>query len=640
MLPIKKNGKKQQQIPHSLLRLYRLNNGEEKRITAIGYRTMNYLSVTNKKAVWTEFEMNPRRSEQNYSNIIYYDFTTRKKTRLTKQSRLFTPSFSNDGQSIVAVEITPDQLNKLVIVDGSSGKINQYIDNPENHFLTFPKWLEDDSGFVFILRKNSQLALFTFELANQSYRQISNWTHHSVSDLNVKKDRVYFTASFDGIDNIYSVDLTIPYSETSSSFSPSLIQHSSVAVGAYHPSLHPTKDTLLFSEFHHRGSYLSNMVVSSTAKKAVATVAFAEPMEQPQYLVNQISEEGGNILDKLPNKEFEVTSYKGLFKGLRLHSWSLTPDIATPSLLLEWDNLLADAAINVFGGYNRNENSPFYNASLVYSKWYPQIRLSVGSAKRNTVIETPADTLARQKFDQHTIGSTVSIPLLWRKGDFSTRLWPYINYSHRLIRNPVFEEQEVDHFSINTMAIGMTLNSLRRRALQQVDSRVGFRLFFSYAQTLNSNQDQLFRLNSSFYLPGIGQNHSVRLQANYRKQDLTNSYQFADGFSYPRGYSKRSNDDFIKLAINYHLPLAYPDWGYKGLTYFKRIRANLFFDYGKATSQHLEENTFKSAGVEIIFDNNFFMELPVSIGWRNTFLLNKDIEKKYEYEFFVRSDFF
>ena len=145
---------------------------------------------------------------------------------------------------------------------------------------------------------------------------------------------------------------------------------------------------------------------------------------------------------------------------------------------------------------------------------------------------------------------------------------------------------------------------------------------------------------SSFFLPGIGQNHSIKLQANYRKQSLSDAYQFVDGFSYPRGYSRRANDDFVKLAVNYHLPIAYPDWGFKGITYFKRIRANFFFDYGKATSDHLEQNQFKSAGVEILLDNNFFMELPVSIGWRNSFLLNKGVERRYNYEIFVSSDFF
>lgn len=620
--------------------LYLSNNGEEKRITSVGFRTMDYLSVTKDKAIWTEFEVNPRRFNQNYSNIVYYDFNTHEKIRLTKRSRLFTPSFSNNGQSIVAVEITPDQLNRLVLLESNSGKVMQYLENEENYFLTFPKWLEDDNGLVFIYRKNNQLALFTYDLANQSYQQISNWTHHSISDLYVKNDRVYFTASFSGIDNIYSISLIAPYSPTVPSFSSTLTQHSSVRVGAYHPSMHPSTDTLTFSEYHHEGAYLSKMKLSAKANKEFAPLSFVEPTEQTQYLVNQVSEEGGNILDKLTSKEYPISPYKGLLKGLQLHSWSLTPDIATPSLLLEWDNLLADVGINVLGGYNINEKSPFYNASLVYSKLYPQIRLSVGSAKRNTVFETTADTLGRQQFDQHTLGSTVSIPLSWRKGDFSTRLWPYINYSHRLIRNPVIEELEVDNFYINTMDIGVTFNHLRRRALQQVDTRFGYWLFMSYAQTLDSNRNHLLRINNSFYLPGIGQNHSIRLQANYRNQTLSDAYQFSDGFSYPRGYSKRSNDNFLKLAVNYHLPIAYPDWGFKGITYFRRIRANFFFDYGKATSQHLKQNEFKSAGVEIILDNNFFMELPVSIGWRNSFLLNKDIDQRYEYEFFVRSDFF
>ncbi len=621
--------------------LYQLKNGKEKRLCSIGFNIEPYLSVTGNKAIWMEFGRNPRRFEQNYSTLVYYDFLKQQKVRLTNKSKLFTPSFSHREDKIIAVQITPEQQNNLVILSVQNGQIINTLSNPENYFLLFPKWTEGDRELVFIAKKNSQLALFKYLLSDNKLVQISNWTHHIISDLFVKNDRVYFTSSFSGIDNIYSVDLSTPTSGfKEKTFSPTLRQHSSVSIGAYFPSLSTDGKKLLFSEYHHEGFYLSSIELKETASKQLASKLILEPTEQTRYPINQISKEGGNILDKVPTKAYPITTYKGLFKGLKLHSWNLTPSVAVPSLDIQMDNLLNDVSVNLLGGYNINEQRAFYAASMTYGKWYPQIRLLVGSGKRNAIFQSPADTLALQQFSQHTIGSTVSVPLTWNKGDYRTSIQPFINYSHRFIRNPIFEEIEKPNFSLSTFALGTRFSNLRRTAYQQVDTRFGQVLDISYNQTLDDRSERQFHLESSFYFPGIGQNHSIKFDLHYRKQALTDQYQFSDRFEYPRGYSTVPNNRFTKVAVNYQLPIVYPDWGFHGITYFKRVRANLFFDYGKARNDFLKQTEFKSVGIEVMLDNHFFMELPVTIGWRNSFLLNKEIDRKYNFEFFITSEFF
>ena len=621
--------------------LYQLRNGKERRLCSIGFNTEPYLSVTGNKAIWMEFERNPRRFEQNFSILVFYDLANKNKVRLTKKTRLFAPSFSNKEDKIIAVQISPEQQNNLVVLNGKDGGITTILDNPENYFLMFPKWLEDDSGVIFIAKKHSQLALFKYLFSEKKYVQLSKWTHHIISDLSVKNNRVYFTASFSGIDNIYSIDVASPSNSIeNNNFSPTLQQHSSVPIGAYFPSLSATDKKLFFSEYSHEGFYLASVDLRTTASKQFTSAQIIEPHEQSRYLINQISEEGGSILEKVPSKSFPSTPYKGLFKGLQLHSWNLTPSIAIPSLDIQMDNLLNDVSVNLLGGYNINEQRSFYVASMTYSKWYPQIQVFAGSGRRNTFFQSPSDTLAVQQFNQHTIGSTVSVPLTWNKGDFRTSFQPFINYSLRFIRNPIFETLEQANYHLSTFAVGTRFSTLRRTAFQQVDSRFGQTFNVFYNRTLDQRQDQQLHVESSFYLPGIGQNHSIKFDIQYRNQALRDQYQFSDRFEYPRGYSRIPSDRFTKLAVNYHLPLAYPDWGFSGITYFKRIRANLFFDYGRGKSDLFEPIELNSLGVELMLDNHFFMELPVTIGWRNSFLLNKNIEKRYDYEIFITSEFF
>ena len=77
--------------------------------------------------------------------------------------------------------------------------------------------------------------------------------------------------------------------------------------------------------------------------------------------------------------------------------------------------------------------------------------------------------------------------------------------------------------------------------------------------------------------------------------------------------------------------MVYPDWGFGGLTYFQRIRANLFYDIGQTKVELNNENTtLSSAGIELIFDNTFLNVLPISIGLRQAWLIDDGGETSFE----------
>ena len=87
---------------------------------------------------------------------------------------------------------------------------------------------------------------------------------------------------------------------------------------------------------------------------------------------------------------------------------------------------------------------------------------------------------------------------------------------------------------------------------------------------------------------------------------------------YPRMY---------KAGINYHFPLAYPDWGFGNLVYFLRIRANLFYDFTQTKSLRTGNHyNFASTGTEIFFDTKWWNQQPVTVGIRYSRLLNDDVK--------------
>jgi len=71
------------------------------------------------------------------------------------------------------------------------------------------------------------------------------------------------------------------------------------------------------------------------------------------------------------------------------------------------------------------------------------------------------------------------------------------------------------------------------------------------------------------------------------------------------------------------LPLAYPDWGFGGLTYFKRIKANVFYDYSLAQINLTNTQTVaSSSGFELLFDTILLNTLPLTFGIRSAYKIN------------------
>jgi hypothetical protein len=81
-----------------------------------------------------------------------------------------------------------------------------------------------------------------------------------------------------------------------------------------------------------------------------------------------------------------------------------------------------------------------------------------------------------------------------------------------------------------------------------------------------------------------------------------------------------------KVGVNYHFPIAYPDWGFGNMLYFLRLRGNVFYDYSKIKSlKNGRQFDFKTAGTELYFDTKWWNQLPLSFGIRYSRLLDADL---------------
>ncbi len=586
--------------------------GNEQRLTTQGIVIDPYISVVNDKIAWSEIETHPRWGNVFYSAIVTYDYRTGQKNRLTSKSKYFSPAWSHSGGKIAVVHVSENQQNEIRILDAATGEVLERLLNPGNHFLMYPQWTADDRALVYIDKRNGEMALVRHDIAEGLTTQLTDYTAHVLNTPWVHGNEVFFSASFSGIDNIYAVTM----GETG------IRQVTSVKVGAFQPSVSEDGKTLYFSDFTDMGYDLGKTPVEPSGWQPIMV---KEPVDM--YSTASFSEEGGDILAEAPQERFEVEPYDPPLGGLKFHSWTYTSEgpasIAIVGLL---NNVLNTSAMTLGLGYNTNERQPEVTGTYQYGGYFPVIKLEGGYSRRQADFLTN-DRLRSLNFDEGRFGAGFGVPLQRYHGAYFSGLDLSAMAFYR--RASDFKQDTLPAFrdgvSFSHWDLGLTFYNLRKTAPQHIYSRFGQLIRAGYQRGFDRSDIGRIWLQSRLYLPGLLPNHSIELEADYQEEKLTNPYQFGDEFQYARGFDMPLNDRIWRLGANYHFPIVYPDWGFAGYIYFRRIRGNIFYD--KSRFSHFGVNLNQSStGGEIIFDTQW-LNLPVvlSIGTRYSYLLEKDL---------------
>jgi hypothetical protein len=602
-----------------------IENGIEEKLTTVGITAQEFLSVTNDKITWTEHQKDLRHANKNYSNIITYDLKKNTKKQLTTKKRYLSPNYSFDGDKIIVVTYKENIKYSLDILDSKTGAILENIPNPTNFFLSTPKWTKNDNSIIYLAKKKSKLAFFKYCIKTKSTQQISDWTANTIGQFSVSDNTIYFTASFSGIDNIYSIDLN---------GNKNLKQISSVNVGAYFPSVSKNEDKIVFSEFTKKGYKIHEQQLKENIK------LYATPnLEKVNYFNIKTTNIEHAILDSIPTNKYKISDYKGFLKGTKLHSWGITTSTTSTSTYganVQFQNVLNDFNANVAILHNLNENTNSLRTHIGYGKGFLSWNLKAATQNRSTFAVLD-NWLYVTSFSETFYGAGFSIPLSQYKGNYSRSF----NFETNYIQHITSNNNIGNDLNFGAIESGITISNIRRTALQNVAPRFGQYLKVNYSKSIDGATAEKVAMNTIFYFPGIFKNHSLNIVVNWQKELLSNAYQYSDGFSYSRGYNNLFNEEVTKLSFNYELPILYPEFGLWGLTYFKRIRLNAFYDASilEINSADIDQNSY---GGELIFDNIYFNVAPISLGLRQSFLLNTDLNKpskKSAFDLFIRIGF-
>ncbi|QZE14425.1 hypothetical protein K4L44_00740 [Halosquirtibacter laminarini] len=638
-------------------RIIEVVDGKEKKVYNVNNLSSDLFDINNKQLVWSQTDTDPVYQFRSYSNIYSLDLKTKRKTKLTSKTKLFSPSISPDGKSIVASEFD-NSLRALVILDAKTGKIVKRYTPYHNGVVVYPKWMKDGESIVYIASFDNKTALVKQTLnpsnTKDEFTEITPTNNHVISNFCIDNNKIYFSASYSGTDNIYSTGL---------SGNKKITQISNVKVGAYNPVI--VNNKLIYGDYTFKGeklksmdpSYVANANTKVTSLKEVALFEISKG-KQEKY-----------ILSDIPNNQYDKSSYKGLFKGLKLHSWGSVNVNNKSGLGLKMDNILGDLSMAAVYSKHNISGTNQYLLNAVYGK-YP-VKISASASRQ--IAESPnffpsqgkkIDSLFTPKVDRarltlslpiqtnstnYSIGANMSTGIGTYKYDTrsfegwgdtykpSTKIIAAGNTLPSTFENDKITDEtikEINRLFPETKKSGIeyrasvSLSAIRNKAPMNLQPKFGASVKVDYTLEVNEKEklsspikEGQWNVSTRLYLPGLMANDGIFIDGSYGKNDMDRLYQLkTTDFVDARGIDNIVTDERFSLRNNYQVPLWYPDFGIANIIYFKRMRLNGFYDLQFTKDMKIANKTsynkYQSYGGELVFDISIINVLPMQVGIR------------------------
>jgi len=563
-------------------------------------------SYRNGKIVYAAYKPDARWGWRNYSEIRLLDTKTGTQQRITHKTKYFTPDINNDGTKIAAVNYEPSGRSSLHVLDASTGAILNMIGSSEIKTFTDPKFIDDSSMIVCVRLRDGKMCLARAYL-NGIITRVTVPSYHTVGFPNVQGDKVYFTASFNGNDEIFMVQLS----------DGKLFQISNSAIGNYF--VNATSDKVIYSKFTAEGYQLKQMDLDKSQMKEIDPSLFQAPPNN--FTIANESNFKSLLLNDIETRNFSVNKYRKGTKLFNFHSWRPYYEDPVFTYTLYGQNVLNTLQTEIYYLYNQDDRTNAVGFSTIYGALFPYLSAGAEYTFKRT------DTLN-------------NITRQWNQLDTRVGLnFPFDLSGGRSFRSLNFGSSYVFRFEQNTgpnkeifvennfgyLSHFFNYSQQVQMARQHIYPRLGYNFSLQYRHAISKYDSYQFFASGHIYLPGFISNHSIVLDGAFQQRD-TFRILFSNRFAYSRGFNEAYFSRMWKFGANYHFPLWVPDWGFGNILYIQRIRANAFFDLTRVYSRN-KKNTAdqRSVGIEFYFDTNWWNQYPLTFGFRISHRLDDDI---------------
>jgi hypothetical protein len=568
-----------------------------------------HFSYRNGRVVYSAFKPDIRWGWTNYGELRVLDIRTGTQRKISLKTKYFTPDINNDGTRIAAVHYGEDGKCQLHVLD-ASGSVLQRIESAEITVFTDPKFINDNSMVACARLRTGQMALVRCEM-NGAVTRITPPSYHVLGFPNVQGDKVYFTASLNGNDDLFLVQLS----------DKKIFQISNSSTGNYFASASANK--IVYSSFTADGYQLKAIDLNNAQLNEISESAFQSSPNR--YPVAKENEFRSQLITDIPSRNYPVSKYSKATKLFNFHSWRPYYEDPVFTYTLYGENVLNTLQTEVYYSYNQDDRTSAAGLSTTYGGFFPYLSAGTEYTFKRT------DTLngITRQWNQLDTRVGLSFPLNFSGGRFFRSLNFGSSYVFRIENNTGPTKDLFTENNFSYLSHFVTYSQQVPMARQHIFPRLGFNFSLRYRDAISKYDSHQFFTTANLYLPGFLATHSLVLNGSVQERDTSRAL-FSDLFADARGFSSyyytNAGSKMWRLSANYHLPLLLPDWGFGNIVYFHRIRANLFYDFQRVFSDNKKITAdLSSTGFEMYFDTNWWNQYPLTFGFRISHLLDADL---------------
>jgi hypothetical protein len=564
-------------------------SGNETSLYKPGLVFDNVFSGNDSLLVWNEYRAT-RFEQQNYANIVVYNFKQKDITYLQTRGRAFYSKINSQANQIVSSEVDESLQWSLTVRDLYSGELIQKV-----LFDTLqpvqPEWDETGKRVAFIAISSSGKSLGILNLETGK----TDWLlKNELLELNQPffvPGGLLFKGTYNNVSNFFY------YAFDSKKYF--LLTQTAYGVG----SASYANGEILFSEYTSDGYKLS-------AQKLLPLFE-AKPQAYQDALVEHLAKQEQVVdFSKSSFGEYPVTKYRRISHLFNLHSWAPlairteSNEVGIGASLMS-QNVLSTSFLSAGYQYHRAEAFNEFFVNYTYKGFYPIVE---NEYRWNDFAFIGTDQHSQTHHisgSQHYFNHNWSFPFLFDRGKWFRRLSLGMGYNYIGINyNPdttLVLTNKIQHKT----RLSAFIYQLRRTSLRDLAPQWGQVFYMQGEKTLNSNKPEYqWTFWGRLYFPGLLKNNSWQLYGGWQQKE-ENVFVLPNRLAYPRGYALYDFETLLTYRMDYHLPLWYPDLNVFEALYIKRLTLNLFHDLASYTWQGAKRYQ-ESLGATLGFDFHAF----------------------------------
>jgi len=591
------------------------NGSQEQVIGRRGVTLDNYFAYHDGKIIYAGFRPDLRWTYRDYSELQVLDVATGQEHRLTKNSKYFAPDFSEDGKIIVAVQEAPSGKCEIHLLSADSGKLIKVIPNTDKLFFTYPKFFGNDQLVSAVRNKKGQMSLALIQINSGLLTYLLPFSFQPIGFLAVKGNSVYFSATTSHSDDLFA------YNINERKLFKIKIADRNGYIGAYQVALSEKKlATVGFTAV----GYQINQINADSAQWQLLPNTVIPGQIDNIGISDLANNSSAHLLDSIEIKALPERKYSKTYHLFNFHS--IIPTINDPdySVAIIGENVLNTFQSELSFGYNRVEGFKSVGFDAVYGGWYPFVRAGIDYAFDRRGYYKGKNVYWNET-DPH---AGIELPLNLSRGRHITGLnfGANVYFSQTTFQAPfdkVFTSSNYTYLD-NYINFGTRI----QQAKQNIYAHFGQNISIDYKVAVEGLKANQLLVAGNLFFPGLSANHSLVINLAYQQKGNNTVIDFTNNFPFARGYFAENLHKMDKFSADYHLPIVYPDAGLANTIYFLRIRGNVFFDYTRTYDSFTDGSAYKnfrSTGVAVFFDTQWFNQVPISFGFRYDRLLDPDL---------------